>query len=98
MRNCTKIDEFKQEAQNALFTKQQALSVVTRLLQLEAADTENHTETECQQLQDAAARVDFTYLDFTSSETDTMLDSFGVARITTEDIVKALDVVLFEVE
>ncbi|MDO5602238.1 MAG: hypothetical protein Q4G07_05660 [Oscillospiraceae bacterium] len=98
MRNCTKIDEFKQEAQHALFTKQQAISVVTRLLQLEAADNENHTPEEQRQLQDAAARVDFTYLDFTATGTDTMLDSFGVARITAEDILNALNVVLFEVE
>ena len=42
MRTFHKIDEFRTEAANALFTKQQAISVTMRLLELELADPQNN--------------------------------------------------------
>ena len=44
MRTFHKIDEFRTEAANALFTKQQAISVTMRLLELELADPQNSEE------------------------------------------------------
>ncbi|MFQ9873131.1 MAG: hypothetical protein ACLRVT_09145 [Oscillospiraceae bacterium] len=41
MRTLTHLDEFRREAQNALFTKQQAISVTLRLLELEKNSQEN---------------------------------------------------------
>ena len=38
MRTLTHLDEFRREAQNALFTKQQAISVTLRLLELDRPD------------------------------------------------------------
>ncbi len=36
------------------------------------------------------------YLDSTNTETDAMLDSLGVARITSEQIVSAVQAILFD--
>ena len=40
----------------------------------------------------------FRYLDPNQSETDRMLDSLGVARLRTEDLVEAIKAVLFDAE
>ena len=44
MRTLQHIEEFKREASNALFTKQQAISITLRLLELEANDPEGNEE------------------------------------------------------
>ena len=76
MRTLTHLDEFRREAQNALFTKQQAISVTLRLLEL----------------------AEFRYIDQTKTETDRMLDECGVARITAQDIIEAINALLFDVQ
>lgn len=98
MHNLTKIDEFKAEAGNALFNKQQALSIAKRLLEMEAADNANHSADDCRLLSAAALKLDFSYLDQNKTQTDVLLDSYGVARITSEDITTAIDNILFDVK
>ena len=95
MRTFHKIDEFRTEAANALFTKQQAISVTMRLLELELADPQNNEE-EKQVLTNAVSRVGMRYLDATNTQTDEILDSFGVARIRCEDIIEGINMILFE--
>lgn len=95
MRSLDKIDEFRREAGSALFTKQQAIAVTLRLLELEIADPQN-TDEEKQILTDAMRNINFTYLDATSSETDALLDSLSVARLTAENIIDAINVIIFE--
>ena len=38
------------------------------------------------------------YIDATKSETDRMLDAIGVARFTTQDIVNAIQAIVFDAE
>ena len=95
MRNLDKIDQFKQEAGAALFTSQQAMTVTARLLQLELADARN-TQKEQEVLTRALAKLNMHYLDQTASEIDALLDACGVARITAEGIVRAIESVLFD--
>lgn len=96
MRMLTFIDEFRSEASKAIFTKEQALAVMQKLLQKEIADPQN-TEKELKQLEEALAKVDVRYVDATSTETDMMLDEMNVARLTADEIVAALENILFEV-
>ncbi len=95
MRTLTKVEEFKTEADGALFTKQQAIAVTLRLLQAELSDPSN-SEKDKAILEEAMRRINFTYLDATATETDTMLDTLGVARFTPAKIVEAIDFVVFE--
>lgn len=97
MRTLQHIEEFKREASNALFTKQQAISITLRLLELEANDPEGNEEDRATLLE-AMEKTEFRYLDSTKTNTDQLLDSFGVARITAEDIVAAIDYILFDVK
>lgn len=97
MRTLTKVEEFKREAGSALFTKQQAVAITMRLLELEQHDPQN-SEEETALFTDAIAKVQFRYLDATETETDAMLDSFGVARFTVQDIVGAIEGILFDVQ
>ncbi|MCI8601620.1 MAG: hypothetical protein HFE45_08555 [Oscillospiraceae bacterium] len=96
MRILTHVNEFKNEAANAVFTKQQAVAATLQLLEQErqspensAADTELFTR--------ALARAEYRYLDATKTDTDRMLDGLGVARFTTADIVEAINALLFDV-
>ncbi|MEG2054599.1 MAG: hypothetical protein RR052_06625 [Oscillospiraceae bacterium] len=98
MNNCTRIHEFKDEAKNALFNRQQAVSIIKHLLKLESEDTGNHNEKDCAILAKAAEKICFEYLDATTTRTDEMLDAYGVARITVADITLAIDNVLFDVK
>ncbi len=95
MRTLEKIDEFRREAKNAVFTKQQAVAITMNLLDAERRCQQN-TDEENRILTDAMQRITFQYLDETASETDELLDRFNVARLTSEDILKAIDSVLFD--
>ena len=95
MRTLYKVDELRTEGSKAIFTKQQAVAVTLQLLKAEA-DFPDNTPEETRILNDAMKKINFQYLDYTSSETDTMLDTLNVARFTTEDILSAIDNVVFE--
>lgn len=95
MRTFRRIEEFKTEASNALFTKQQALSITLKLFELELADTSNSNQDK-KILNDAIQNVNINYFDMTSSETDKILDLVGVARLNIYDISNAIDTILFE--
>lgn len=95
MRNLDFVEEFRREAQHALFTKKQAVAVTMRLLETELNSGSN-TEEERKILEGAMQRIDFHYLDTTSSRTDEILDAADVARISAENIADAIDVVVFE--
>lgn len=95
MRTLQKVDEFRREADKALFTKQQAVAVTMNLLEAERKNADN-SEEETRILTDAMQKIAFRYLDATESETDALLDSLGVARLTSEDIIGAIDAVLFD--
>lgn len=97
MRRLEKLDEFKSEASQALFTKQQAVSVTLRLLESEKNDPRN-TEEEIHILSSAMEKAEFSYIDATKTDTDRLLDACGVARISAEDISRALDHLLFDVQ
>lgn len=97
MRTLNKIIEFRQEASNALFTKAQALAVTMQLLELERRQPETTPE-EAAVLDNAMKNLNFRYLDPTETQTDQMLDSLGVARLTTEEIVQAIEAVVFDME
>lgn len=66
-----------------------------RLLETELNSGSN-TEEEKKILEGAMQRIDFHYLDTTSSRTDEILDAADVARISAENIADAIDVVVFE--
>ena len=95
MRTLKKIDEFRVEAVNAVFTKQQALAVAFKLFELELADPDN-SEEDSRILTDAMKRVSIYYFDSTATQTDTILDAIGVARLTAEDIINAINIMIFE--
>ena len=97
MRSLKRIDEFKREAPNAVFTKEQAMQISLRLLKKEMEDPAN-SPADTATLKKAMEYFSFEYLDSTTTETDQMLDAFNVARLTTEDITEAIKVVLFEAE
>lgn len=96
MRAMSKVDEFKKEASNALFTRSQAVAVTLRLLELEMNGCDTAEEAEI--FANALRIAHVGYLDATNTETDALLDSMGVARITAEDIVKAIDAIMFDAE
>ncbi len=89
MRTLNKVIEFQQEASNALFTKAQALAITMQLLELERRQPENTPE-EAAVLENAMKNLNFRYLDTTETQTDQMLDSLGVARLTTAEIAQAI--------
>ena len=95
MRTLDKIDEFRTEAENALFTKQQALSITLKLLELELESPKNDEEDK-RILEAAIKRVNIRYLDATNTDTDNLLDAYNVARLTAEDILEAINVIIFE--
>ena len=97
MRSLNAINEFKREAPNAVFTKDQALQITLKLLTKELNDPSN-SENERDVLKRAVEHFSFQHLDTTISETDAMLDAFNVARITTSDIVEGIKTVLFEAD
>lgn len=96
MRMLTFVDEFRCEADKAIFTKEQALTVMKMLLEKELNEGRN-SESEASQLAEALAKIDVSYVDPTKTQTDQMLDELDVARLTAEDIVSALETILFEV-
>lgn len=91
------VSEFQTEAANAVFTKQQAISATLQLLTKEWNDPGNTPE-EKSVLENAIQRAEFRYIDATKSETDRMLDAIGVARFTTQDIVNAIQAIVFDAE
>ena len=46
----------------------------------------------------AISKAEFRYLDLTRTDTDTLLDSLGVARFTTQDIVSAVEDIIFNAQ
>ena len=97
MRTMKHVDEFRSEAANAVFTKQQAVSVTLQLLTLEMNEADNGEE-ETELFRKALERAEFRYIDATKTQTDKMLDAIGVARFTTEDIVNAIEMIVFDAE
>lgn len=95
MRPLPTIEEFKREARNAVFTKEQAMQISLKLLTKELQSPDN-TDEEKKILQKAIEYFSIRYLDETQTETDAMLDAFNVARLTTDDIAEGLKVVLFD--
>ena len=95
MKSLTVIDEFRVEAKEALFTKQQAVAITLRLLQAELAEAEGK---DAEVLSKALKSISFSYLDATATRIDEMLDEVGVARFTSEQIINAIQNVLFDVE
>ena len=93
MRTLNSVSEFQTEAANAVFTKQQAISATLQLLTKEWNDPGNTPE-EKSVLENAIQRAEFRYID----ETDRMLDAIGVARFTTQDIVNAIQAIVFDAE
>ena len=96
MRTLNKVDEFQKEASNALFTRSQAVAVTLRLLEMEMNDSGTAEEEEV--FANALRIAHVGYLDATNTETDALLDSMGVARITADDIVNAVKSILFDAE
>lgn len=97
MRVLDSVTEFKTEAENAVFSKQQAVAATLQLLQKELNHPDN-SEADAKVLSDAIAKAEFRYIDATTTETDRMLDGLGVARFTTDDIVNAIHSLLFDVK
>lgn len=95
MLKLNKVDEFRREAANALFTKQQALAITLQLLKREADDADEETKAV---LNKAIEKINVSYLDDTSTETDVLLDTFNVARLNSADILNAINVIIFECE
>ena len=92
MRTLNSVSEFQTEAANAVFTKQQAISATLQLLTKEWNDPGNTP------VENAIQRAEFRYIDATKSETDRKLDAIGVARFTTQDIVNAIQAIVFDAE
>ncbi len=97
MNNLPYLDEFKKEAEFAMFTKQQAVGATLTILQKESAKADNSPK-DTEMFASALKKVEFSYIDATDTETDTMLDSLGVARFTSGDIVNAINNLLFDVK
>lgn len=97
MRKLSVVDEFKTEAGEAVFTKQQAVAVTLQLLQRELQSAEN-TEEDTRILSAAIQKAEFRYIDSTATETDRMLDSLSVARFKVHQITDALEALLFDVQ
>ncbi len=97
MNNLPFIDEFKIEAANAMFTKQQAVAATLQLLTLESKKSTN-TEKDVEIFNAALKKAEFKYIDATQTGTDAMLDSLGVARFTAQEIVSAIETLLFDVK
>ncbi len=94
MNNLKKLDEFRTEASGALFNKSQAVAVTLRLLEAEMNACETPEEAEV--FANALKIAHVGYLDSTNTETDAMLDSLGVVRITSEQIVSAVQAIRFD--
>jgi len=97
MRMLSKVQEFQAEAGKAVFTKQQAVAVTMRLLDMEARAPENTPE-ETEILLNALKKAEFRYLDMTKTETDALLDSLNVARFSVEEIVNAVNAIVFDAQ
>ena len=95
MRSLPFLDEFKQEARGAVFTKEQAMQISLRLLSKELQSPDN-TDEEKAVLQKAIEYFSVRYLDETQTETHAMLDAFNVARLSTDGIADGLKAVLFD--
>ncbi len=97
MRQLKTVQEFQEEARNAIFTKRQAIAVTLRLLEMELKNP-NNTPEDIRILNGALKQAEFGYLDMTKTETDKLMDSLDVARFTVSDIVNAIHHILFDVE
>ena len=97
MRQLKTVQEFQEEARNAIFTKRQAIAVTLRLLEMELKNP-NNTPEDIRILNGALKQAEFGYLDMTKTETDNLLDSLDVARFTVADIVNAITHILFDVQ
>ena len=95
MKNITVFNEFRTEAKDALFTKQQAVAVTLRLLQTALSEA---NEDDKKVVSKALETISFSYLDSTATRIDDMLDEVGVARFTFEQIIEAINNVIFDVK
>lgn len=95
MLKLNKVDEFRREAGNALFTKQQAMAITLQLLKREADEADEKAKAV---LLKAIDKINIRYLDDTSTETDVLLDTFNVARLNSADILNAINMIIFECE
>ena len=95
MKNITVFNEFRTEAKDALFTKQQAVAVTLRLLQTALSEA---NEDDKKVVSKALETISFSYLDSTATRIDDMLDEVGVARFTSEQIIEAINNVIFDVK
>ena len=95
MKNITVFNEFRTEAKDALFTKQQAVAVTLRLLQTALSEA---NEDDKKVISKALETISFSYLDSTATRIDDMLDEVGVARFTSEQIIEAINNVIFDVK
>ena len=97
MRTLESVNEFKTEAADAVFTKQQAVAATLQLLQTEKDNAENTPE-ETALFAKALAQAEFRYIDDNITQTDRMLDALGVAHYTTDKITKAIEDLVFDVQ
>ena len=95
MKNITVFNEFRTEAKDALFTKHQAVAVTLRLLQTALSEA---NEDDKKVISKALETISFSYLDSTATRIDDMLDEVGVARFTSEQIIEAINNVIFDVK
>ena len=95
MKNIKVLNEFRTEAKDALFTKHQAVAITLRLLQTALAEAD---EDDKPVISKALERITFSYLDSTATQIDDMLDEVGVARFTSEQIIEAINNVIFDVK
>ncbi|HIT08279.1 MAG TPA: hypothetical protein IAB55_04240 [Candidatus Merdivicinus faecavium] len=98
MLNLAALDELIREAPHALYTREQAVQVSLMLLKTELNRAGSANEADILRRAIDQFTRNFRYLDPNQSETDRMLDSLGVARLRTEDIVEAIKAVLFDAE
>ena len=97
MKQLKTVQEFQEEARNAIFNKEQAVAVTLRLIEMELKNPDNSPE-DVRILTNALKQAEFGYLDMTKTETDKLMDSLDVARFTVSDIVNAIHHILFDVE
>ena len=74
MRSLNAINEFKREAPDAIFTKEQALQITLKLLTKELNDPAN-SDNETAVLKRAVEHFTFQHLDATATETDAMFEA-----------------------
>lgn len=73
------------------------MAITIRLLQLELAKSDADTE-DARILSSALQKFDFNYLDANTTQIDSILDSANVARLSSVDVLGAIETVIFDVK